>query len=125
MTDVGTTPRKPLTPTQRLKMFEAHGGRCVVCGNLIRAGSPFIDEHITPLGLGASNDDSNRGPAHVTCAGIKTEADMERINKAKAQKKAALGIKAPTQKIENAPMPAAAKKVKNLNPLGPPRPMFR
>lgn len=125
MTDVGTTRRKPLTPTQRLKMFEKHGGKCCVCGNLIRAGSAWIDEHITPLGLGGSNDDSNRGPAHVTCAGVKTEADMQRINKAKAQKKAALGIKAPAQKIESAPMPKAAKARKNLNPLGPPRPLYR
>jgi 5-methylcytosine-specific restriction endonuclease McrA len=122
--DTSTTKRKPLTPTQRLAMFEKHGGKCCVCGNLIRSGAAWIDEHITPLGLGGSNDDSNRGPAHVTCAGIKTEADMERINKAKAQKKAALGIKAPTKKIESAPFPKS-EKVRVKRESLPPRPMFR
>ena len=31
MTDIGTTPRKPLSPTQRLKLFEAHRGICALC----------------------------------------------------------------------------------------------
>lgn len=123
MTDVGTTIRKPLTPTQRLKMFEAHKGLCVICGGKITGA--FIDEHIRPLALGGSNEPSNRGPAHLDCARDKTQADMARITKAKAQKKAALGIKAETQKIAS-PVPRKVEKPKkNLNPLGAPRPMFR
>jgi hypothetical protein len=44
MSDVGTTPRKHLTPTQRLKLFEAHQGRCCICGNRIIGA--WVDEHI-------------------------------------------------------------------------------
>ena len=101
MTDVGTTPRKPLTPTQRLKLFEAHKGICVLCGLKINPGEKFIDEHIRPLALGGSNDLENRRPVHVACAGIKTPQDLAQIAKAKRQKKAALGIKKETPKIES------------------------
>lgn len=93
--DVGTTKRKPLTPTQRLKLFEDHKGICKLCGLKI-IGKKWIDEHGRSLGLGGSNDNSNRYPVHVACAEAKThDEDMPRINKAKRQKKAALGIKEP------------------------------
>ncbi len=93
--DVGTTPRKPLTPTQRLKLFETRKGLCDLCGGKIIG--KFIDEHMRALGLGGSNDMSNRGIAHPKCADAKTRGeDMPRINKAKSQKKAAHGIKAAT-----------------------------
>lgn len=92
--DVGTTKRKPLTPTERLKMFEEHKGVCKICTRKITPGEKWIDEHGRSLGLGGSNDNSNRYPVHVACAAAKThDEDMPRINKAKRQKKAALGIK--------------------------------
>lgn len=101
MSDVGTTPRKPLTPTQRLKLFEAHKGICVLCSKEIKSGDKWIDEHIRPLALGGSNDLENRRPVHVACANIKTPQDLAQIAKAKRQKKAALGIKTETPKIES------------------------
>jgi hypothetical protein len=92
--DVGTTKRKPLTPTGRLKLFEDEGGICCICGQPIIG--KFIDEHKRALGLGGSNARSNRGIAHPKCAAIKTqEQDMPAINKAKAQKRAAHGLKPP------------------------------
>ena len=101
MSDVGTTPRKPLTPTQRLKLFEAHKGICVLCSKEIRAGEKWIDEHSRPLALGGTNDLENRRPVHVACAEIKTPQDLAQIAKAKRQKRAALGIKKDTPKIES------------------------
>jgi 5-methylcytosine-specific restriction protein A len=91
--DVATTKRKPLTPTQRLALFEAYKGLCCVCGFKIHLGEKWIDEHLRALGLGGTNQWDNRGPAHVKCAEIKTVGDMAAINKAKAQKRSALGIK--------------------------------
>ena len=92
--DVGTTKREKLTPTERLKMFEDHGGICKICTRKITPGEKWIDEHGRALGLGGSNSKKNRYPVHVACAAVKThDEDMPRINKAKAQKKAALGIK--------------------------------
>lgn len=94
--DVGTTPRKPLTPTQRLKLFESFGGRCVLCDRKIEAGERWIDEHLRALGLGGSNAAENRGPAHKACADAKTfgkDGDLARIAKAKRVKMRHLGIR--------------------------------
>jgi 5-methylcytosine-specific restriction enzyme A len=99
--DVGTTPRKKLTPTQRLKLFEKEKGICCICDKKIKGA--FIDEHKRALGLGGQNDPGNRGVAHPKCADLKTRTeDMPRINKAKAQKKAHHGIKtAPKQPLQS------------------------
>lgn len=99
MADVGTTKRKALTPTQRLKLFEKHKGVCVLCGGEIRSGDKWIDEHLRALGLGGTNDDDNRAPVHVACAKAKTDQeDLPRIAKAKRSKMASLGIKRDTGK---------------------------
>ena len=93
--DVGTTPRKSLTPTQRLKMFENHKGICILCSTRINAGDLWIDEHIIPLGLGGTNEFDNRGPAHKACADAKTHGeagDIATIAKAKRAKMKHLGI---------------------------------
>ena len=108
--DVGTTKRKPLTPTGRLALFERERGICCICGKKIVG--KFIDEHKRALGLGGSNDPDNRGVAHPKCAEVKThDEDMPRINKAKAQKKAQHGIKPVDSKpIVSAPFPPVKAK---------------
>lgn len=100
MTDVGSTPRKPLTPTQRLKLFEAHKGICCLCERKIQAGEPWIDEHRRALGLGGGNETANRGPAHKACADEKTHGkggDIATIAKAKRQKMRHIGIRPPSK----------------------------
>lgn len=100
MTDLGTTHRKPLTPTQRLRIFEERKGICVVCTRRIMAGEPWIDEHGRALGLGGGNEDENRFVAHVACAAIKThgpEGDLARIAKAKRIKRKHLGLRGPSR----------------------------
>ena len=123
-TDVGTTPRKPLTPRQRLKLFEQHKGICVLCGLQIRSGEKWIDEHLLALGLGGSNDTENRAPVHLACAKAKThDEDMPRIVKAKRQKMVALGIKRESrQKIASRPF--ANRKERTPKPSLPPRALF-
>lgn len=111
-TDVTTTARKPLSPTQRLKLFEAHKGLCGLCGAQIRAGEPWIDEHIIPLGLGGSNDLTNRAPVHAACAASKThgkDGDAAKIAKAKRVKMRHLGMIKPKQKINSRGFPKYEK----------------
>jgi hypothetical protein len=111
--EVYATPRKPLTPRQRLKMWESHHGCCVVCHRRITETS-WVDEHIVPLGLGGTNDPANRGPAHAGCARDKTKGDMARINKAKDQKAAHVGAARPAGMIKSpgfAPPPAKDRTV--------------
>jgi 5-methylcytosine-specific restriction protein A len=85
--------RKPLTRKQRVDAHDRHGGTCCVCLLPIAPGEPFIDEHVIPLELGGSNDDSNRGIAHIPCAKIKTRRDQNMIAKAIRMRAKFLGIK--------------------------------
>ncbi len=85
--------RKPLTRKQRVDAHDTHGGKCVVCQEPIAKGEPFIDEHIIPLALGGSNDNANRGMAHIPCAKIKTRRDQNMISKAIRMRAKHLGIK--------------------------------
>ena len=130
--DIGTTPRKPLTPKQRLALFETHKGMCCVCGRKIAIGEPWIDEHWRPLGLGGLNDiPSNRAPAHKACAAVKTKGDMAAITKAKAVKRKSLGIRpAGVQEIKSAGFPTFEKpskisKEKIAKVALPPRSLFK
>lgn len=87
--------RKPLTRRQRMEMHDRHGSKCVICLEVIPPGEPFIDEHVIPLALGGLNDQSNRGPAHIPCAKIKTKRDQNMIAKAKRMRLKHLGFKKP------------------------------
>lgn len=93
MTDIGTTPRGSMSPTRRLRIFEAHGGVCCLCERKIRAGEKWTIEHLRALALGGTDTDDNCGPAHDTCRRIKDKADLGSIAKAKRMKMRHLGIK--------------------------------
>ncbi len=95
MTDVATTHRRAMSPTRRLRIWEANGGKCCLCGLLIDgAREKWIVEHKRALALGGADDDANCGPAHEACADEKTQRqDMPAIVKAKRQKMKALGIR--------------------------------
>lgn len=126
--DVGTTARKALTPTQRLKMFEAHKGMCVLCGIKIQAGEPWIDEHLVPLSQGGSNDLSNRGPAHKPCADAKTHGkagDLAVAAKAKRQKMRHLGIAKAKRPLEGRGFDKAPPQRRASTPLTKPLPPRR
>lgn len=118
--DVSATKRKPLSTKQRLALFEAHGGICVLCKTKI-VDPKWIDEHIIPLNLGGSNDLSNRGPAHKTCADAKTHGktgDIAKGAKAKRQKIAAvIGKTAPKVELQSAGFLPAAKQLKASKPI--------
>jgi 5-methylcytosine-specific restriction endonuclease McrA len=87
--------RRPLTRRQRIDQHDRKGGICCVCGLPIERGEPFIDEHIIDLDLGGTNDDSNRGIAHIPCAKIKTRQGASVRAKVMRVRAKHLGIKKP------------------------------
>lgn len=94
--DIPTTIRKAMPPTRRLKIWEAHGGYCILCREKIDgAREPWIIEHKIALGLGGEDTDANCGPAHEHCRRAKDKDDVPRIAKAKRMKMRHLGIKKP------------------------------
>lgn len=99
MTDVGTTARKAMSQTRRLRIWEAHGGRCIICGHAIDGvREPWIVEHVRALALGGEDADANCGPAHTACADHKTrKGDIPAIAEAKRRKMKQLGIRKPSR----------------------------
>lgn len=77
------TARRSLSPLQRLKVFEAAGGRCHLCELRIQVGQPWDVEHVRPLALLGEDDQSNMRPAHKDCHATKTKADAASWSKAK------------------------------------------
>lgn len=104
MAFVVTTPRKGSSASKKLAMHERQGGICPLCQDPMVPGQKLIDEHMTALGLGGSNDDSNRALVHATCAYAKTfgaEGDIAKIAEAKRRKARSLGLTAPKRPIQS------------------------
>lgn len=96
--------RKPLTDLGRIKMFRDHKGICCICKKPIDGvREKWIDEHQRALAMGGSNDPSNRGPAHVDCAKVKTKDDVAQIAKAKRREAKHFGASQPKQTIKTRP----------------------
>ena len=94
MTDVPTTPRKPMPEMRRLRIWERHGGVCVLCGLKIDGTKgKWTIEHIRALGLGGEDTDENCGPAHEDCRRKKDKQDVANIARAKRRKAKHLGIR--------------------------------
>ena len=90
------TTRRKISPLQRLKVFEAAGGRCHLCEQRIQVGDKRDVEHVRPLALGGADDATNMRPAHKDCHATKTKADAASWSKAKRMKAKLHGIKKPS-----------------------------
>ena len=119
MSDVGTTERKRLSPSQKLKLYEMQKGICPLCETAMRPGEKLIDEHMRALNFGGSNDLGNRAMVHALCAALKTNGpagDLAMGAKAKAQKRASLGFK-PEAKIRSAGFRASEPRRRATTPV--------
>lgn len=69
-------PRKALTPKQRAELFATHKGVCHLCGEKIKAGEPWDDEHVIQRWVSGDDSLANRRPAHrLKCHPAKTAND--------------------------------------------------
>ncbi|HEV7436524.1 MAG TPA: HNH endonuclease [Pseudorhizobium sp.] len=101
MCDVGTTKRKAMSPSRRLRIWEAHGGICCLCQTKIDGvREEWTVEHLRALGLGGEDDDKNCAPAHERCRRQKDKVDAKAIAKAKRVKSRHLGLK-PKSSLSN------------------------
>lgn len=93
------TKRRPLTRLQRVKLFDAHNGICVICKLPIDAtrGTKWVAEHVIPLWLGGADDETNMGPAHERCAIEKTVKEAPVKAKGDRVRANHLGIRKPSR----------------------------
>lgn len=88
--------RKAMPTMRRLRIWEAHGGFCVLCKIKIDGvREKWIVEHVIALGLGGPDTDENCGPAHETCRRAKDKADIPAIAKVKRIRAAHIGARKP------------------------------
>lgn len=97
-------------PRVRIRIFDTHGGKCRICGRLIRGGEYWQQGHIVALCNGGPNRESNMSPECRTCCYAKTAEDIAEKSKVARIRSKHLGVK--TKK----PWP------KRLNPWGTKKP---
>jgi len=69
------TKRRGMTKARAAKIFLAHNGKCINCGQQIRQGDGWFVEHPIPLAQGGADDDTNTAPAHTKCKAEKDATD--------------------------------------------------
>jgi 5-methylcytosine-specific restriction protein A len=67
--------RPSLTKAQRVKVFDAAGGVCHICGGRIHLGQPWNVEHVRARSLGGADSADNYRPAHLACHKPKTAVE--------------------------------------------------
>jgi 5-methylcytosine-specific restriction endonuclease McrA len=90
---VEATPRKAMSPARRIRIWNARGGKCCKCGlDVDWSGPNVVLDHIVPIWLGGSEDDSNVQVLHRACDAPKTANDAKVRAKVKRLHKKASGF---------------------------------
>lgn len=90
---IGKTDDTRPPPRVRLRVFEAHGGRCHITGVKITAAHKWELDHIIALINGGENRESNLAPALTTAHRKKTSEDVAMKSKDRRVRQKHLGIK--------------------------------
>lgn len=89
--------RKTLSRLARVRIFDAAGGVCHLCGQKISAslGETWQADHVKPLWGGGEDTEAAMKPAHTSCHQIKTSAEAPMKAKADRMRAKYLGIPKP------------------------------
>lgn len=79
---IGRTPDSAAPKAVRARVFERHGGRCHLTGQIIRAGDRWELDHVLPLALGGENREMNLAPALYTPHRKKAASETSAVRKA-------------------------------------------
>lgn len=84
--------RRRLTTKDRVRIFEAGGGVCALCGGKIMAGEAWDAHHEIELAIGGEDGGDNLVPAHAKCHRRHTaEVSAPRVAKTLRQQAKHLG----------------------------------
>jgi 5-methylcytosine-specific restriction endonuclease McrA len=83
-----TDPRPRLSRRARIRIFDAAGGTCHICGLPIHAatGEAWEAEHKIPRWAGGTDDESNLAPAHKDCHAAKSGSENTTRSKTDRQR---------------------------------------
>jgi 5-methylcytosine-specific restriction endonuclease McrA len=93
---IGKTDDTAIPRHVRARVFEAHGGRCHISGQIIRDKNWDCD-HIVALINGGEHRESNLAPALREYHKIKTKADVAEKSRVSRKRQKFIGVKKPRQ----------------------------
>ena len=96
---IGATPDTPAPKRVRLRVFEAHGGKCHLTGRKIRPGDDWDLDHCLALVNGGENRESNLAPALRSAHRKKTAQDVAQKAKDARVRAKHLGLHKPKQTL--------------------------
>lgn len=87
MKPIDIAARRPMTAARMKRIWEREDGICWMCGQVTpMRGAGVRYDHKIPLELGGTDDDAAIFPLHTDpCDKLKTNADRQRIDKARRQ----------------------------------------
>lgn len=89
---VGKTDDTAPPPRVRMRVFDAHGGKCYLTGRKIHAGDSWDLDHVQALCNGGKNQESNLAPVLRDAHREKTAEDVAQKAKNDRVRKKHLGI---------------------------------
>lgn len=91
------TKRRALSRLDRVKIFDRHGGVCLVCKIKIHAerGEKWEAMHVKSLWAGGTDTPDNMAPGHVGCHAVQTKTEAPVKARGDRQRANFLGIKKP------------------------------
>lgn len=98
---IGKTPDAPAPARVRLRVFEAHGGKCHRSGRKIRPGDDWQLDHILALVNGGENRETNLAPILSEAHKEKTAEDVAQKAKDDRVRKKHLGIWKPRSRLSH------------------------
>lgn len=109
--------RRGLSRLARVRIWDAAGGVCHLCGIKIHAerGETWDADHIKPLWLGGGDTEANMAPAHKSCHREKTSTDAPVKAKSDRQRAKHLGIKKTKQKIPSRGFKSYPSNTRDIN----------
>ncbi len=92
---IGKTPDTPVPQKVRVRVFEAKGGRCHMCGRKIQTGEAWTCEHVIALINGGLNAEPNLDLTCGWCLPQKNATDVAIKSKSYRVRSKHLGLKKP------------------------------
>lgn len=99
---IGKTPDTPVPPHVRVRIFDAHDGKCHIAKRKIKRGEPWDLDHIIALINGGQNCESNMAPALRDKHREKTAADVAEKSRVYRKRAKFLGVMPKRAKIQAA-----------------------
>jgi 5-methylcytosine-specific restriction protein A len=93
----GATPDTPPPPRVRVRVFDAKGGRCHMCGRKIPAGERWTCEHVVAIINGGENRERNLDVTCCWCLPIKNGRDVALKSDTYDKRRKHLGVRKPSR----------------------------